>query len=164
MTATLRIAVLISGFCFVGLLACNGDGDANPSGTSLFGFGGRSAGPLPNARGTGLATLDLFEVDGDIIDGVDPGCVNGVPGTPVDPDPAPDWTSLFTTDTSPHGAVTGINLPPSGVVANFVADDLSVANLTDCTTFGPGSNKNGDPIQTWKFRPGNVPAKEARNR
>ena len=145
------------------LAACNGDGDpplAGPASPSLLGAAGENGLPLPNARMTGQAVLDLFEIEGDIIDGEDPGCVNGVPGVPADPDPAPDWASLFTTDTSPHGAVTGINLPANGVVANFEADQLSVGNLTDCTTFGPGSNKNGHPIQTWKFRPGNVPPKD----
>ncbi len=59
----------------------------------------------------------LLEVDGDIVDGEDPGCIDGVPGTPTHVDDAPDWTDIFTTDSSPHGAVNGTTLPAAGLLA-----------------------------------------------
>ncbi len=107
----------------------------------------------------------LIEIrDGDIVDGTDPGCTkSGVPQPPATGvGGVPDWASLFTTTGGPNGTVTGTvdPLPAGGVIATFTRDDLSQSSAIDCTTFGPGSNKNGDPIDTWEFQPGNVPAKD----
>jgi hypothetical protein len=106
----------------------------------------------------------LIELEGDIVDGVDPGCAkNGTPGTPtIGVGGEPDWASIFETDSSPDGTVTGHvdPLPEHGIVASFEADDLSQSNSVDCTTYGPGSNKNIDEIDTWEFQAGNVPPKD----
>ena len=106
----------------------------------------------------------LLEVDGDIVDGVDPGCSKaGVPTAPTSGvGGEPDWTNIFETGSSPNGTVTGHvdPLPEGGVIASFEADDLSQSNAVDCTTYGPTSNKNIDEIDTWQFQAGNVPPKD----
>ncbi len=98
-------------------------------------------------RGTALAVhdSDLFEFDGNILS-----------------DGGVDWNSIFVVDdcSGQDGEVIGTSLPPEGIIAAFVRDQLSVKGLIDCTTFGPTSNKNGDAVNTWDWRPGNVPAKD----
>ena len=119
----------------------------------------------------GLDPNELLELDGNIVHGADPGCSMEA-GTVPEPfynaegHGLADWEDLFELDPAgppaPHGRVLGpvSTLPPGGLIAAFFADQLSVSGLTDCSTFGPTSNKNGDPIGDWRFQPGQVPAKD----
>lgn len=67
--------------------------------------------------------------------------------------PGPDWADIF-------GATGNVILP--GAIADFLKDDLSQGGAVDSTTYSGGgsSNKNGDPISSWNWATGNVPAKD----
>src|SRR5262245_41643736 len=85
---------------------------------------------------------DGLELEGDIIDGTDPGCGQ----TPVVNPAPPDWANLF--EVGGDGKIQPkLPLPAGGEAASFTADDLSVGSFIDCSIF-VGSNKNGDALNT----------------
>lgn len=65
----------------------------------------------------------------------------------------PDWADVF----DGSGNFVG-----SEGLGSFFADDLSQGGAVDDTTYSGagGSNKNNDPITTWHWDAGNVPAKD----
>jgi hypothetical protein len=114
--------------------------------------------------------LDFFEIGDQVIN---PGTAD-ILGTGACNGNVPDWETLFNADGSLKDIAPANGIPDAkdcgGITAVFIGinddfpvvrpgDDLAVGKDTDDTIFA-SSNKNNDPVSTWRWDTGNVPVKD----